>query len=307
MKREITLRRTKGNMVVPLKLLDAVTLPRDPKTVKCPNVKNGSGGFEGHTIYNVEHHLKTWTIPPKVDEVRERVERALEEGIPEQKRIMLRNQEDGMLNDAFADEIALGLDVENPFMRWNKMASDTCRVAVCIDSNVISWQTLENYQARVAMAAGVAMALESLDYEVMVVSAHVTYEGHGTTWGTSKPRISNSPIVSVRQLKREDESCASSHFAALSDTGIARLQTMWASDGNCHNTGLTNSEWREMTESDLFIHVCDPETKVNSEGLPAGEVIGLEGDDVLSLKVNKFKDIDEAIQTLENFFHENAE
>jgi hypothetical protein len=280
-------------------------VPTIPKDEACDMVRN-PGEHKNHTCYTAENYLRTWTFPQKLEEIRERVEQVLEEGLPDQRRRMLLNQEDGILDDRFADDIALGMEVENPFQRWSKKARDTCRVAICIDATIIWHMPAEELGSRMVVAAGLAAALEAQSYEVMVVAARLTaLDGKPRSYG-------HGAKFQVSVLKGEDEPLTTSGFAALSDTDLTRLLYHWEQGRAGYTCAPSNSEWRELTESDLFIHLNATESDLfvhgpNQDGLPKGESARLIGDDVLSLPVSRYADVEAALVKVESFFQKMAE
>lgn len=293
---ELNMRRQNGgNKKFPVTKLSCTEVPSS-KAKSCAR-----GSFGRHTPENVEGFLKTWTFPEKIEEIRERIEQAVADGIPDQKRVMRRNQADGMLDDRFADEIALGFDVEKPFMRWSKSASDTVRVAICMDACVTWKMAAEHMGSRMAVAAGCAAALEALDYEVVVVAARWTSQ---CDRGYIEPRKANAYKVeaNVSVLKDESEPLMTSAFASVSDTDVSRILQAWTCNSNWFTTALSDAEWRELTDCDLYIDLSGSKA-VNSMNLPKDrDSVRLKGDDVISLDVSKYDDVDLAIDNLEMFF-----
>lgn len=264
---------------------------------------NNGGDWDGHSKKTVPAFLKTWEMPEETSKIRARVESALQDGIPDQKRKVLRNQECGDLDERYVEEIARGEEVDRPFTRWSKRRRGEVRVAVAIDSTVIWWMKPELLQARMAMAAGIAGALESLDYQVSILATclQVSTEVGGFRKARQAP---DRATVFATTIKEEHEPFVESGFAPLADTGLRRLMVCWVEDSNVYTGALTDREWRELTGADLFVYITSAGQSrgKNEEGLPYGKTTGLEGSDVLNLGVDGWADIEPATQALEAFF-----
>ncbi len=297
---EITLQRSCGDTQIEVIELSNVDTPDNDGGKYRSHLFSGWGG---HSISSAPDYMLNWTFPEKVEEVRQKVEDALEEGIPDQKRVMLRNQSWGSLDERFVDDIALGFEVENPWQKWSRAAKDTCRVAVCIDSTSPHYEPPEKIEARMCVAAGIAGALESLDYEVSVVAAEINTKG-SDRWQPRTSLAKTYLLASV--LKDESESLTHSGFASVADTGIRRLLRCWSAQSNGYATQLTDQEWREIVQADLYIYIGNTDP-VCEEGIPAGVGHGLKGSDVLRLDVEGHRDVDSACATLTEFFgkHDN--
>jgi hypothetical protein len=257
--------------------------------------------WDGHTMSRAASFLRTWNFPEAVKSFRARVEQALEEGIPDQRRAVLWNQRDGFLDDRYVPDIALGEDVENPFWRWQKSKSDTVRVAVCLDATCWWAQTAEVVQSRMVVAAGLASALESLDYEVSVVGGQLMAGCDGSAPRNAKKTAS----VMATVMKSEEEPLVDSGFAHFADTGLRRLMVVWAQDANGRLGPMTNGEWREMVEADLFVYIGS-QRNINTDGAPYGATFGPKGEDVLHLALDGMSDIDRAVEQVEEFFQKEA-
>lgn len=298
----IKLETDRGNQEIEVKGLGAVDVPEGDGGAYASEL-TGSG-WDGYTRDAVPNHLATWIPAKKTREIAQRVEQALEDGIPDQRRRMLRNQDFGMLDDRFVCDIALGDEVERPFSRWANSKAGECRVAICIDT-ASSWRTDKGRDAaRQTIAAGMAMALEGLDYEVSIVAAMVCSRTPG---GLPRTRRADGPYVHAITVKDASESYVGSSFAHLAETGLSRLVTCWAAQSNGYGTPLTDAEWREMTGADLFVYIGDQNGRLNTSGKPAGAKVGIHGEDVLPLTVNSDRDIDSAIEKVEAFFTAMAE
>lgn len=282
-----------------------------------PYTRNGGdllypSRWDGHTGPGLENHLRTWTTPERVREIQERVEQAVEEGIPDQRRAIRRNVDDGFFDDRFITEIATGEDVENPCWRWSKTKSDTVRVAICLDAATRVTLQPEVLEARMAVAAGLGAALETAGYEVSIVGACLMAPDY---LGEPQPdarvwldRKIAPPFFLASVVKAEHEPFVGSAFAGFSNTGVRRMINCWVRDGDGKNTQMTDREWRELTGADLFVYVGAGAVGFAgvqfSKGLPPGSDIGPAGRDAIRLQVHGPEDIDTAVEALVRFFRE---
>jgi len=266
------------------------------------------GQWDGHYAESVKPHLATWSFPREVKETRDRAEQVLEELIPNQKRSMLRNQRHGLLDQKWVPSIAIGEDIERPFQRWSKNKRETISVAICLDSSVACYQSPELLKSRMVLAAGLASALEVLDYEVAIIGAHAQIAWNECD-AAIKPR-QNTAKAEVLAITCKDwnEPFCDGGLAHFADTGLRRLIGCWQQKSNFFATSLTDLEWRELTQADLLIYVgpkAGTHAEVlNSESLPRGATLGPKGDDVLRLEADRLKHIDPAIDKLATFFQE---
>lgn len=269
---------------------------------------NDKTDWDGHWRDEVKPFLSKWKFPARVQEVRDRTEQALVDGLPDQRRVMLRNQQWGMIDDQYIADLALGEEVDSPFMRWSRVASDEVRVAICLDGTVCCGDGPEKLEARMCVAAGLASALESLGYEVSVLAACAL-----SRFGAGKPRQEHCPVSDTRVLatvlKDEREAMTDSGFAHLADTGLRRLMYCWVTRDNGFATHLTDQEWRVLTEADLLVYIgADDDSHdrqldvINTEGLPSGARLGPVGEDALRLEVQGPEDVDKSIRKIEDFF-----
>lgn len=303
----IKVESTRGDHERPVRKLGAIDVPSGSPYGDCDGVsldESSPWAWDGYRSTRVESHLRTWTPPERVREITERVERALEEGIPDQRRTMVRNQEDGMLDDRWIDEIARGEDVENPFMRWTRQRRGETRVAICLDGTVAHCDSVEMLEARMCVAAGLAAALEGLDYECSILAA--TLLRRTAPYDVSAPRMRpETTEVFATIAKEEGEPFVESGVAHFAGTGLRRLVLAWTMESNGICTQLTDREWRELTGADLFIYVGSRKENAG-RGRPSASPVGPQGDDVVYLEVNARSDIDGAIGTLERFFVEQC-
>jgi len=278
-----------------------------------------NGGWDGHSRDKVKPFLTTWTVPAKVAKVRDEIEEILEEGIPDQKRRMLRNQDYGMLDDQWIVDLAMGDDIERPFQRWSRKARDTVRVAICMDTTVACFQSKEMLEARMMVSAGLAGALEMLDYEVSIVGASMQTNMKS---GHKKPRQSpKTSQVFATVIKAHNEPYTESNFAHMADTGLRRLMCCWVMKDNGYVTQLTDREWRDLTGADLLLWIGPKQGAgkqksrwggrqgysrhvINTEGLPGDAVIGVDGEDTIRLGVDSAADVDPAVEDLKRFFND---
>jgi hypothetical protein len=290
---------TRGPREIPVIELGPVEVPSNPAPMRAVDHDQPSR-WDGHTRRGVSKHLKTWTFPKDVQAVRERVMAYLEEGIPDQRRMVLYNQLDGNLDDRFIPDIALGEEVERPFWAWKKGKADTTRVAICLDSACYWEQTPDVVKSRMVVAAGLAGALEMLGYEVAIAAGQIHAQ-------SGLPRQSKGAVAMLSILKSEDEPLVDSGFAHFSDTGLRRLVSEWTVDAIVGMSHLSNTEWRALFEADLYIYI-GPEAGdrgvINTHGIPDGEPLGPSGPDTLRLRVNGMRDVDTMVETLRNFFVE---
>lgn len=298
----IKLQTTFGDVEIPIRSLGAAELPEHDGGAYAHNLHRG---FDGYTRESVKEHVKKWTPGKNVRDLAARVEEALEEGIPDQRRRMLRNQDFGMLDDRWISDIAQGDEVEKPFARWSKAKSAECRVAICIDTASTCYTARERDAARNTVAAGLAMALEGLDYEVSIIAACVRSSVDGDK--LPRERYATDRYVQTIRVKDESEPYVGSSFAHFAETGVRRLVSCWMSQGNGWSGSLTDREWREMTGADLFVFIGDHGSTINTKGVPGDATIGMKGDDTLSLTVNEPRDIESAISQVEEFFQAMAE
>ena len=302
---EVTLKRTRGDQTVRVVELGATQVPdHDGGSYAYRLGEHAKASWDGHSRETVPHHLATWEFPERSKRIAERCEQALEDGIPDQKRTMLRNQEFGTLEDRWITDLCMGEEIERPFNRWSKRARGETRVAICIDAAVACLQRAELLEARMSIAAGLAAALEGLDYECSILAACAQV---GVTQGNwRKPReVPSGAQVFATVCKDENEPFVESGFAHIADTGLRRLMTCWTLQDNGFSTHLTDSEWRELTGADLFVFIGPKQGGygiINTEGKPGEEPVGIVGEDCLTLKVDGLADIDPAIAQLECFF-----
>jgi hypothetical protein len=285
---------------VPVFTLGAVGTPTHPNPNYEQYLQNGSD-WDGHTKASVPEFLRTWILPDKVRELKEELERVLEEGVPDQKRSVRWNQDAGTLDDRFITDIALGEEVENPFWSWSRTNSDTVRVAICMDSCTCWWMSPELLKARMIVAAALTAAFEALDYECLTVAAHLL--GSGDVG--AKPREDTKTRCVATVMKEDNEPLVDSGFAHYSDTGIRRLMNCWITDGNPCATQLTNDEWRALADADLYIYIGEwggARAVINTKGKPSDSPIGPKGEDALRLRVSSMKDVEPARIALEDFF-----
>lgn len=256
----ITIQSTRGvQMECEVFDLGATDVPTNEVTHGYDRRLNYAPEWDGHTMDTAKHDLATWVLPERVREIAERVERILEDGVPDQRRSMLRNQEDGMLDDYWVTDIALGEEVDRPFNRWTRQKRGETRVAICLDATGAAGFTAEVMAARCAMAAGMASALEGLDYDVQVVAATMIgppdHRRPKALLEVGHPRYYTTTRINATSIKREDEPFVSSAFAHFADTGMTRMVRCWIRDGNGCATHLTNDEWRSMVDADLFVYI----------------------------------------------------
>lgn len=304
-----------GRAEVPVRELSAIGVPeQDPRTAYEGRL-NTPSAWDGHRAVEFSGHLRTWTVPELAQDVADRVTSALEEGLPDQKRTIRRNEDNGFLDDRFVTDIALGEEVENPFWRWNRNKSDVVRVAVCLDAATNAEMRPEVLASRMAICAGLGAALETCGYEVSIVAATLTARTTRGLHEEARVRVArahahqpkNRSFVFATTVKAEDEPFVGSSFAAFADTGIRRMVNCWVRDGNGVNTPLTDSEWRALTGADLFVYVGDGASGgpvIFSRGLPRGAKIGPFGPDAVRLQVHGPKDVPTAIEALKEFFRE---
>lgn len=308
---EITIETSNGNRTVKVHALTTTGVPNHDGGALYSYRLENAASWDGHTKSWAKSHLTTWTFPEKVTEIARRTEDALSEGIPDQKRKMLRNQPDGDLDDQWIDEIAIGEEIENPFCRWSKLKRKEVRVAICLDAATTASYSAEFIRARTAIAAGLTSALESLSYDVSVTAACLLALGkqRGSRRGrrVPDPRYRSEATVHGMVLKSEDEPMVDSGFSHYADTGFQRLVKCWTKKGTARSTPLTDGEWRDLTEADFYIYIGTDRTggshpAKNTGGLPYEATIGLDGEDVLRLRVDSYNDIDIAIEKIESFF-----
>jgi len=300
----VNVRSTNGDRRVRVEELGATDVPAHSGGSFAWELQQ-AGDWDGHRRDDVQPFLCKWTFPEKVQEIKDRVETVLEEGIPDQRRTMLRNQDSGMFDDRWITDVALGEEVEDPFCRWSKAATGEVRVAVCLDATAPWYTRKETLEARMCVAAGLASALEMLDYEVSVIGACLYESEHTGRPARRAPKHARGTVCLATVMKGEDEPLVDSGFAHFADTGLRRLVCCWVTKANNFATHLSDSEWRELTDADLFVYLGPARgdsNVVNESGIPSGEGIGPVGDDVLNLKVNGYSDVDRALGTLETFF-----
>lgn len=255
----------------------------------------------GHNMENTPKHLTEWSFPERVEQIRAQVQDALEEGLPEQRRVVLRNQDWGSLDERWVDDIAIGEEVEHPFQRWSQQASDTVRVAICVDTAAAGAHTPEYQASRIALAAGLASALEALDYDVAIYGGNLE-----NPIGGASPRICHNPIGFFSVLKDEADSLTTSCFASMSDTNMLNMIACWISNGISRATCYTDREWRDLVgDVDLFINLQG--RMVDLQQIPADAAAVLYGKDVLSLAVTSYFGIDGACKKIRDFFSEGDE
>lgn len=300
----ITMQSNQGDREVEVRSMGATDTPK------------GDGGRYRHVITRslewcgwskdkVKPHLTSWTMPEAVQSVREEAEKSLSDGIPDQRRTMLRNQAFGMLDSRWVPQIAIGQDVDRPFQRWSKARRHTVDVALCIDSTVCHLDSRERLEARMIVAGGLAGALDTLDYRNAIVAASMQVPEHaGRKRTPRRARIGVSHCGAI-VCKDWDEPFSDSCFAHLADTHIRRLTTSWQCGDNAYMTQLTDAEWRELTQAQILIYIgAEGDEVINTAGVPRGAKIGPVGDDVLRLSVNRMRDIPRAMETLSSFFRE---
>lgn len=344
---EITMQTNRGDRKVSVNALNPTGVPkgdggRYAHVIEKTHHLDGSTVWDGHCRDTAKAHLTSWTFPKAVTEVARRTEEALSEGIPDQKRSMLRNQDDGMLDDLWVDEIALGEEIDNPFCRWSKNKRGEVRVAICLDGSSAWWLPPTTIEARMAVAAGIASALESLDYDVSVTVASLLCErpDRKPRRGSRHlaPRQHPNTIAHAMTMKGEDEPMVDSGFAHYGDTGFGRMIKCWTLESNAYVTTLSDREWRDLVDADFYIYVGtafvgskrNKRTKrlekvyaitdemfyegshggMNMGGRPdpehGGFKVGPVGDDSLRLLIDAHEHIDAAVARVENFFTESV-
>lgn len=301
----LNVKRSRGDAQVKLTRLGTTELP-ERFSNKWWDEINKPNSYGKHSAGTAHQHLTTWTFPAKVREIAERVEDVLEDGIPDQKRKRLNNQDFGILDDRFITDIAMGDEVESPFWRWSKKSRDTIRVAICLDGAAAWFMTEEMIRSRMAVSAGLASALESLDYDVSVYSGCLLSDDR---IGLPREVRPEAATACIQCLKEEDEPLVDSGFAHFADTDFKRMIYLWTQQWNGYATHLSNSEWREVAgDADLYIYIgpdgSDKKNNkiINTKGIPYDEPCKLEGDDVLTLPLSYMKDVDGAVDQLERFF-----
>jgi len=274
------------------------------------------GTFGDHRRTNAAKHLVTWTLPEATRKVRREIEEAVEEGIPNQGRQMLRNQVVGQLENRHVTSIALGQTVERPCQRWSRRKRDTIRVAICLDTTAYWADKPEKIKARMAVASGLASALDSADYDCSVTGASLGLDSDAS----GHPRTNRAATVVGVVLKEEGQPTLDSGFAHFADTDLRRLVSCWAREANGRVTHLSDREWRQLSnDADLLIYVGPGGSEgqdregsrargktlaiINTQGRPEGMPIGPVGEDALRLEVNEMADIDGAIQGVRDFFN----
>jgi len=254
----------------------------------------------------VKPHLLSWSFPREVQAIKDRAEQVLEEGIPSQKRTMLRNQVYGQLDQRWISQIAIGQDIERPFQRWSKAKRDTISVAICLDTTVASGLSNEMLKARMCLAAGLGGALEFLDYDVAIIGAHLQVSMERAGFMTRPRQAPDKAEVQAITCKDWNEPFTDSGLAHMADTGLHRLSCAWGLKSDGYTTQLTDREWRELTDADLLVVVGPHKGSrnvLNYEGLPKGATLLPTGDDTIYLPCDKITDLDPAVDVLEQFFN----
>jgi len=264
---------------------------------------NRRTGWDGHTASTAGKHLTTWTLPERSKKIAERVERALEDGIPDQRRCMIRNLDNGILEDRFITDIAMGEDLDRPYAKWSKKKTAEARVAICMDVASGACDSPELLRCRTTVAAGLTSALEACDFEVSVVGGAVRNRTSGYGRDLYPRQDPNSYVMSI-VVKDESEPFVESAFAHFADTGFRRLISCWVAKSNGYSTALSDSEWRELTGADLFIYIGNTTTSHCTYGIPSDEKIGPRGPDTLVLNINTEAEIEASLVKIESFFQD---
>lgn len=293
----LTMRTEDGDCSVRVVELDAVGTPDENPE----NIGAGPEEFDGWRHQDVSEHLRTWTPGEDAKSVMRQVEEAVERGLPDARRRPVRNLRDGIFDERWLPEIAMGQEIEAPYWKWSKRSSGVKTVAVCLDATAPGFTPKQTITNRMNVAMGIGAALEAAGYPIQIVGGTLRCQLGG------KPRRNNTTRALLVVVKGENESLTPSNFAHFTDSSLQRLIRCWVSEGNGYAGPLSNSEWRQLLQADFYVSITG-RSHFNAEGMPSGERPMPQGPDVLTLRVDdEQRDVTAAIAAIVKFFQEANE